>query len=106
MKNMNQMMKQVKKMQAEMERVQKELEERQVEGSAGGGAVRVTVNGKKEVLAVHIDPEAIDPQEREMLEEMILTAVNQALSEVDKVASEAMGHLTGGMNFPGIPGLR
>lgn len=102
MKNMNQMMKQVKKMQEQMEKAQEELGNKTVEGTAGGGVVTVTVTGHKQVVAVNIEPEAVDPDDVEMLQDLILAAINDAMSQVEELASEDLGKLTGGMNIPGL----
>lgn len=102
MKNMNQMMKQVKKMQEQMEKAQEELGNKTVEGTAGGGVVSVTVTGHKQVVAVNIKPEAVDPDDIEMLEDLVLAAINDAMSQVEALASEDLGKLTGGINIPGL----
>ncbi|MFS8578432.1 MAG: YbaB/EbfC family nucleoid-associated protein [Novibacillus thermophilus] len=102
MKNMNQMMKQVKKMQAQMEKAQAELEEKEVEATAGGGVVKVRANGKKEILSIEIQPEAVDPDDVEMLQDLVTAAVNEALKQVDELVAQSMGKLTGGLNIPGL----
>ncbi|SFF25491.1 hypothetical protein SAMN04487969_12088 [Paenibacillus algorifonticola] len=102
MNNMNQMMKQVKKMQEQMMKAQEELVHKTVEGTAGGGVVNVTVNGHKKVLDITIKPEAVDPEDVEMLQDLIITAVNDALAKVDDVANQDMGKFTGGMKIPGL----
>ena len=102
--NMNNMMKQVQRMQRQMEETTKELEEKQYEASAGGGAVKVTVSGKKEVLSVKLDPEVVDPDDIEMLEDLIVAAVNEAMDKVDEVSASAMSKFTGGMGGQ-MPGL-
>jgi len=102
MKNMNQMMKQVKKMQEQMLKAQEELANKTVEGTAGGGAVTVTANGHKKVLSVTIRPEAVDPDDIEMLQDLVLTAVNDALTKAEEMASQDLGRLTGGLNLPGL----
>jgi DNA-binding YbaB/EbfC family protein len=102
MKNMQQMMRQVKKMQEEMQRTQEALKEKVVEGSAGGGAVVVKANGHKQVLDIAIKPEVIDPEDVEMLQDLVLTAVNEALRNVDELVNKEMGRFTGGMNIPGL----
>lgn len=102
MKNMNQMMKQVKKMQAQMEKAQEELAEKEVEGSAGGGVVKVTANGQKQILDIEIQPEAVDPDDVEMLQDLVTAAVNDALKRVDELVAQDMGKFTGGMNIPGL----
>ena len=102
--NMNNLMKQAQRMQRQMEEAQKELEEKEVEAAAGGGAVKVKVSGKKEIVAVTIDPEVVDPEDVEMLEDLIVAALNEALEKVDAESSSAMSKLTGGMGG-GMPGL-
>lgn len=97
------MMKQLQKAQAEMARMQEELAERTVESSSGGGAVRVVASGQKQLVSLQIDPEAIDQDNREMLEDMIVAAVNEAFNRVDEMVSSEMQKLTGGMNLP--PGM-
>lgn len=102
MNNMNQMMKQVKKMQQQMVKTQEELGNREFEGTAGGGVVTVTVNGHKKVLAVAIKPEAVDPDDVEMLQDLVLTAINDAMNKAEETSSKEMGKFTGGMNIPGL----
>lgn len=97
------MMKQLQKAQAEMGRLQEELAERTVESSSGGGAVRVVANGQKQLVSLQIDPEAMDVDNREMLEDMIIAAVNEAFNRVDEMVASEMQKLTGGMNLP--PGM-
>lgn len=100
--NMNQILKQAQKMQENMQKMQAELEEKEVESSVGGGAVTVKVNGKKEVVNISIKPEVVDPDDIEMLEDLVLSAVNEALRSVDELQSSQMSKLTGGMNIPGL----
>lgn len=100
--NMNNLMKQAQKLQRDMEQAQKELESKEFEASVGGGAVVVKVNGKKEVLAINIKEEVVDPDDVEMLEDLVITAVRMALSKAEQETSEKMGKLTGGMNMPGL----
>lgn len=100
--NMNNLMKQAQKMQQDMEKMQAELEEKEFTATAGGGVVKVTVNGKKEVLDVEIDPEAVDPDDVEMLQDLIITATNQALQTADKETASQMKKVTGGLNLPGM----
>lgn len=95
--NMNNLMKQAQKMQRQMEEAQKELEEKEVEAAAGGGAVKVKVSGKKEVLSVTIDPEVVDPDDVEMLEDLIVAATNEALRKMDEVSQSSMAKITGGL---------
>ncbi|MDY5912635.1 MAG: YbaB/EbfC family nucleoid-associated protein [Inconstantimicrobium porci] len=100
--NMNNLMKQAQKLQKQMEESQKELENSEFEASTGGGAVSVKVNGKKEVLSVNIKEEVVDSDDVEMLEDLILSAVNEALRKADEETANKMGKLTGGMNIPGL----
>ncbi|MBI3872328.1 MAG: YbaB/EbfC family nucleoid-associated protein [candidate division Zixibacteria bacterium] len=102
MTNMEQLFKQVRKMQAEMEKIQTALESETVEGSAGGGMVKVTVNGKRDVLNVKIDPEVVKPDDVEMLEELICAAVNQAQQKAAELQAQSMSKLTGGLPLPGM----
>jgi len=102
MNNMNQMMKQVKKMQEQMLKTQEELAQKSVEGSAGGGVVTVSVDGQKKVTAITIKPEAVDPDDVEMLQDSILTAINDAMTKAEELANKEMSRLTGGMNIPGL----
>jgi len=96
------MMKQVQKMQAKMEELQAELEKAEVEGSAGGGMVKCVVNGKGDLRSVTIDPEVVDPEEIEMLQDLIVAAINQAKEKAQEMQSEQMSSLTGGLNLPGM----
>ena len=100
--NMNNMMKQVQKMQKQMEEQQKMLEESEYTATAGGGAVEVTVTGKKVVTKVKLDPDAVDPDDVEMLEYLIMVAVNEAIKKADDASASAMSKMTGGMGggFP------
>ena len=100
--NMNNLMKQAQRMQRQMEESQKELETKEFTAAAGGGAVEVTVNGKKEVTKVQIDPDAVDPEDVEMLEDVIMAAVNEALRKADEANAASMAKLTGGLGggFP------
>ena len=99
--NMNNMMKQVQKMQKQMEEQQKALEESEFSATAGGGAVEVTMTGKKVLTKVTLDPDAVDPDDVEMLEDLIMVAVNDAMKKVDEANSSSMAKMTGGMGgFP------
>ena len=99
--NMNNMMKQVQKMQKLMEDAQKALEEAEFSATAGGGAVEVTMTGKKVLTKVTLDPDAVDPDDVEMLEDLIMVAVNDAMKKVDEASSSSMAKMTGGMGgFP------
>lgn len=99
--NMNNMMKQVQKMQKEMAKLQEEVEQRTVEASAGGGAVTVVATGKKEIVSITIKPEVIDPDDVEMLQDLITAAVNEAIRQADEMLGKEMGKITGGLNLPG-----
>ena len=99
MNQMN-MIKQAQKMQQEMLRMQEELESREFEAKAGGGAVTAVVSGKRELLRLTIDPEAVDPEDVEMLQDMVVAAVNEALRAAESAANANMSKLTGGMNLP------
>ena len=101
-KNMNSVIKQAQKMQEEMERVQSELEDKTVEATAGGGAVKVVVSGKKQIVELKINPDAVDPEDVETLEDMITVAVNDAIAQADEMMAEGMGAVTGGLNIPGL----
>jgi DNA-binding YbaB/EbfC family protein len=103
MGNMNNLMKQAKKMQEQMMKMQQELEEKTVEASVGGGVVTVVANGKKEIIEIAIKPEAVDPDDVEMLQDLILAAVNEAIRKADEMMQGEMAKLTGGMGMP--PGL-
>ncbi|EJL29547.1 DNA-binding protein, YbaB/EbfC family [Brevibacillus sp. BC25] len=102
MQQMQQMMKQVKKMQEEMQKAQEGLKEKIVEGSAGGGAITVKVDGHKQIKDIVIKPEVVDPEDVEMLQDLVLTAVNDALRKADEMVGKEMGKYTGGMNIPGL----
>ncbi len=99
--NMNNLMKQAQKMQKQMEEMQQELEAKEFETTSGGGAVRVVITGKKEVKEIEIDKDVVDPDDVEMLQDLILTAVNEAIRQVEESASSQMSRFTGGMNIPG-----
>ena len=98
--NMNNLLKQAQKLQADMEKSQAELEEKEVEASVGGGAVIVKMNGKKEVTDIEIKPEVVDPDDVEMLQDLVLSAVNQAIREIEEIQKSQMSKYTGGMNLP------
>jgi DNA-binding YbaB/EbfC family protein len=102
-KGFGDIMKQMQKMQAKMEEVQKELENKRIEGTSGGGMVRVTANGKQEILEIKIDPEVVNKEDVEMLEDLVLAAVNQAKEKAQEVQAEEMAKLTGGLKLPGMP---
>ncbi|MCX6825974.1 MAG: YbaB/EbfC family nucleoid-associated protein [candidate division Zixibacteria bacterium] len=96
------MMKQFQKVQARMEEIQKELEQMTVEGTAGGGMVRVIVSGKQDILEVKIDKEVVNPDDVEMLQDLIVAAVNQARQKAQELQTEKMSELTGGLSLPGM----
>ncbi|NLY54376.1 MAG: YbaB/EbfC family nucleoid-associated protein [Firmicutes bacterium] len=98
--SMKNLMKQAQKMQAQMARMQEELGNKQVEATAGGGAIRVIANGHKEILEVIIDPAVVDPDDVEMLQDLVLVAVNDALRQADEMTAAAMGKFTGGLKLP------
>ncbi|WP_028543356.1 YbaB/EbfC family nucleoid-associated protein [Paenibacillus taiwanensis] len=102
MNNMNQMMKQVKKMQEQMLKAQEQLADKTVLGSSGGGAVTVEVNGHKKILSIAIKPEVVDPEDIEMLQDLVITAVNDALVKAEDLANDDMSKFTGGMKIPGL----
>jgi DNA-binding YbaB/EbfC family protein len=102
---MKQMQKQAQKMQQQMEEIQTDLKERIVEASSGGGMVTVLMNGKQEIVSVKIDPEVVDPNDVQMLEDLILSAVSQAIKKSQELYQAEMGKVTGGLNIPGMPGL-
>jgi DNA-binding YbaB/EbfC family protein len=99
---LGQMMKQAQKMQAKIMKIQEEMGERSVEASAGGGMVTVTANGKQEILSIRIEPEVVDPEDVEMLQDLVAAAVNEALKKAQEMMAEEMAKVTGGMNIPGM----
>ncbi len=107
--NMQQMLKQVQKMQAEMEAAQEQLKDEVVEASSGGGMVTVKVSGDLDVKSIAIDPEAVDPEDVELLQDMVLAAVNEGLRAAQELASKKLGGITGGLGGPGgglgLPGF-
>ena len=103
--NMGNLMKQAQQFQNKMAKLQEELGERTVEASAGGGMVTVVANGRQEIVSIEIEPEVVDPDDVEMLKDLILAAVNDALSRAKNMVNEEMGKLTHGLNLPNIPGL-
>lgn len=102
MGNMNKLMKQVQKMQQDMMKLQEELKEKTVEATSGGGVVKVTASGRKQLVSIEIKPEAVDPDDVEMLQDLILAAANEALQKAEDMVSQEMGKLTGGLNIPGL----
>ena len=103
--NVGNLMKQAQKIQSQMTKLQDELGDRTIEASSGGGMVTVVVNGRQEILTMNIDPEVIDPDDVEMLQDLIIAAVNDGMSRAKDMVSEEMGKLTKGLNLPNIPGL-
>jgi len=102
MKGMGNMMKQAQQLQAKMMKMQEELAEKTVETTAGGGMVRVVANGKQQIVSLEIEKEVIDPEDADMLQDLVLAAVNDALTKSQEMVSSEMGKLTGGMNIPGL----
>ena len=100
--NMQNMMRQAQQMQAKMQQMQAELEEREVEATAGGGMVRVVATGKKMIQSIEIKEEVVDPDDVEMLQDLVMAAVNEALAKADEMVSTEMGKITGGMNLGGL----
>ena len=100
--NMQQMLKQAQKMQADMAALQEDLENREYTATSGGGMVEVTVDGKHLIKSIKINPDAVDPDDAEMLEDLITVAVNEAIGNAIKTSEEEMGAITGGLNMPGL----
>ncbi|CAH0347747.1 Nucleoid-associated protein [Bacillus sp. CECT 9360] len=100
--NMQNMMKQMQKMQKKMAEAQEELGEKKIEGTAGGGMVTVVVTGHKEIIEVNIKPEVVDPDDIEMLQDLVLAATNDALKKADEMTNQTMGQFTKGLNLPGM----
>ncbi|MBP2632064.1 MAG: hypothetical protein H6Q70_2692 [Firmicutes bacterium] len=103
MGNMSGMMKKMQKLQADMAKMQEEVKKKSVDVSAGGGAVKIVINGEKQIQSLKIDPAAVDPADIEMLEDLISAAVNEAIKKVDDMMTQEMGKLTGGLGLP--PGM-
>ena len=102
MRGMGNMLKQAQKLQEKMLKLQEEMSEKTVEASSGGGMVRATANGRQQITALAIDREVVDPEDVEMLQDLIIAAVNDALSRSQEMMSAEMSKLTGGMNIPGL----
>ncbi len=100
--NMNQMLKQAQKMQEDMTNLQADLEQREYTATSGGGLVEVTVDGKHLIKSIKINPDAVDPDDSEMLEDLVTVAVNEAISNAIKTSEEEMSAITGGLNLPGM----
>lgn len=105
MANMNKMFKKMQKLQKDMEKLQEELADKEITHSAGGGMVVATVNGRQDLVDIKIDPEAIDPEDAEMLEDMVIAAVNGAMTEASEMAQKEMSKMTGLPGMGGMPGL-
>ena len=103
--NMGNLLKQAQQFQTKIAKLQEELEDRTVEASAGGGMVTVVVNGRQELVSIRIEPEVINSDDKEMLQDLILAAINDGLSKAKEMVNEEMGKLTRGLNLPNIPGL-
>ena len=99
--NMNNLLKQAQKMQKQMEQMQEDVENQKVEASAGGGAVTAVVTGKKELVEIKLTEEIVDPDDIEMLQDLIVAAVNEAIRKADEMANQQMSKVTGGMSIPG-----
>ncbi|MBF0451710.1 MAG: YbaB/EbfC family nucleoid-associated protein [Candidatus Magnetomorum sp.] len=102
MKGMASMMKQAQKLQSKMLKMQDELSEKTVEGSSGGGMVKVVASGKQQVISIELEKEVVDPDDIEMLQDMVVAAVNDALNKSQEMVSSEMTKLTGGLNIPGL----
>ena len=100
--NMQNMLKQAQQMQTKMQQAQQELEQKEVEASSGGGVVKVVATGKKEIRSIEISPEAVDRDDVEMLQDLVMAAVNEALSKADEMANAEMSKITGGLNVGGL----
>ena len=105
MQNMGNLLKQAQQFQAKLAKLQEELANKTVEAASGGGMVTVIANGRQEIVSIKIDPEVIDPGDKDMLQDLILAAVNDTLSRAKSIVNEEMGKLTQGLNLPQIPGL-
>lgn len=99
---MGNMMKQAQQLQSRMMKLQEELAEKTVESSSGGGMVKVTANGRQQILSIQIEKEVVDPDDVEMLQDLVLAAINDALAKAQEMVSSEMGKLTGGLNIPGL----
>lgn len=100
--NMNAMLRQAQKMQEDMAALQAELEEREYDVSAGGGMVQVKINGKREILSINVNPDIVDPDDVEMLQDILVAAVNEAIKRVDSTTEQEMQKITGGLGMPGL----
>ena len=102
MKNMNQLMKQAQQMQAKVTALQSELNAREIETSTGGGMVKIKINGKQEIIDIVLNPECVDPSDVDTLQDLLKTAINQAVNESQEMVNKAMSKVTGGLNIPGL----
>jgi len=102
MKGMGNMMKQAQKLQSQMMKLQEDLADKTVESSSGGGMVTVVANGRQQIVSIKIEDEVVDPEDVEMLQDLVLAAVNDALAKAQEMVSSEMGKLTGGLNIPGL----
>jgi nucleoid-associated protein EbfC len=102
MKNMGKLMKQAQQLQSRMTRLQEELAEKTVEATSGGGMVKVVANGKQQIISIQIEKEVVDPEDVDMLQDLVAAAVNEALSRSQTMVNEEMSKLTGGMGIPGL----
>ena len=100
--NMNQLMKQAQKMQKQMTEMQEDLANKTLEVSSGGGAVKVTVNGEKKITDLVISPDVVDPEDVEMLQDLVMSAINEAIRQMDETVNSQMSKVTGGLNMPGL----
>lgn len=103
--NQKDLMRKAQMMQEQMAKTQEELEQREFKASTGGGMVEVVMNGKKEITTLNINPEIVDPDDVEMLQDIVMAAINQVIREVEDVTNDEMGKITSGLSLPGMPGL-
>ncbi len=101
-KNINKLIKQAQKVQAQVMKAQEDLQKKEVEGSAGGGMVKVVLNGANQLVTIKIDPEVVDPKDVEMLEDLIMAAHSSAMEKIKEMSDSTFGNITGGMNIPGL----
>jgi DNA-binding YbaB/EbfC family protein len=102
MKQMKNLMKQAQQLQSKMAKMQEEMASKTIETSVGGGMIKVTANGKQEIVSIHIEKEVVNPDDVEMLQDLLLAAVNDVLTQSQKMVSDEMSKLTGGLNIPGL----
>jgi len=102
MKGMGNMMKQAQKLQARIAKMQEELADKTIETTSGGGMVKVSANGKQQIISIQIEKEVVDPEDVEMLEDLVMAAVNDALAKSQEMVTSEMGKITGGLNIPGL----